>query len=371
MREAERLFDAIGGVDDDLLARSEKRPAGALRRRLAWIGAAAACLAVVAAAWLWTWPAPGPDPGPDPGPADVAPSVPGDSVPAPRLEGEGQYHLLDCRLDPYDDPLASPPFSIYYSEDDYYVYQPVGSYFIRPLNAIEGLPLCQLEIAHYPDATVEEAAAIRQRHDALYYETVTLAGSDSADPAVAFPDSAAPLCLQASDGTDWDDGQSDTWFIEDGRGGVFALSSQYFLEAAEGFGARFYDMICTFRVEDGQNAPAWRTALEETAQRLMEAVFDGDLDGAADLLALDESQIRCPWLGAEGVSVAQIDYSVDQPEEGEASAEVTVKCRTGPEEPYGALRLSLVWSEGGWKVCRIGGEQPGSLPPPALPEEKQ
>lgn len=352
MRESERLFDAIGGVDDSLLARSERRSGGAFRRRLAWAAAAAACVAVVAAAWLWTWPASAPDPGP----ADIPPAGPVDSVPTPLLKGEGQYHLLDCRLDLYDDPLSAPPFSIYYDEEAYYVYQPAGSYFIRPQNAAEWLPLCQLEIAHYPDATLEEAAAIRRRHDELSYETVTLIDEAAADLAVAFPESAARLCLQASDGTDWDDRQSDTWFIEDGRGGVFTLSAQYFLEAAEGHGARFYDMICTFQVEDGRDAPAWRTALEDAARRLMEAVFDGDLADAADLLDLDADQVSCPWLGAEGVSVAQIDYSVDQPEEGEASAEVTIKCRTSPEEPYGALRLSLVWSDGGWKARRIGGE---------------
>ena len=44
MREQERLFEAIGGVDERLLARSET---GGKRDRLAWTAAVAACAAVV------------------------------------------------------------------------------------------------------------------------------------------------------------------------------------------------------------------------------------------------------------------------------------------------------------------------------------
>ena len=68
MRERERLFEAIGGVDERLLARSEtggKRER--LRDRLAWTAAVAACAAVVTLAWMW--PAqtdPAPPEGPPP-----------------------------------------------------------------------------------------------------------------------------------------------------------------------------------------------------------------------------------------------------------------------------------------------------------------
>ena len=69
MREQERLFDAIGNVDERLLERSEKGGRRErLRDRLAWTAAAAACAAVVALAWMWTWPAqtdPVPPEGPD------------------------------------------------------------------------------------------------------------------------------------------------------------------------------------------------------------------------------------------------------------------------------------------------------------------
>ena len=54
MREQERLFDAIGNVDERLLERSEtwgRRER--LRDRLAWTAAVAACAAVVTLAWMW------------------------------------------------------------------------------------------------------------------------------------------------------------------------------------------------------------------------------------------------------------------------------------------------------------------------------
>ena len=62
---------------------------------------------------------------------------------------------------------------------------------------------------------------------------------NTAGRGVGLPENVAPLCLVASDGTDWDDMQSETWFVEDGQGGVFSLSASCFLEAVEGFGVLF------------------------------------------------------------------------------------------------------------------------------------
>ena len=281
MREQERLFEAIGGVDERLLARSET---GGKRDRLAWTAAVAACAAVVTLAWMW--PAqtdPAPPEGPPPA---VTPELPAPEPP-PRLDGEG-YHLLAFQTEEAGVSMDWPAFSIWYSDADYYIYQPLGSCFIRPRTQPEGLPASQLEIAHYKDSTLEEAVALRRKHDELCYETVFLVDENTADRGVGLPENAAPLCLVASDGTDWDDMQSETWFVEDGQGGVFSLSASCFLEAVEGFGARFYDMVCTFQVETDEDAPPWRLAMENAVMDLAEAVFAGDLTGVERLLAPEE-----------------------------------------------------------------------------------
>ena len=360
MNPQERLFAAIGGVDEGLLERSER--AGRRTRARYWMActaATAACAAVVAAAWMWTWSPPAAAPV-DPPPVPPVGSL---EEPPPRLEGQGEYHLLDFSMGQDEDPGTWPSFSIYYNDADYKVYQPQGSYFIRPRSRVEGMPLCQLEISYYGECTLEEAVELRRRHDEMFYDTVTLVDADSPDRGVGLPENAAPVCLLASDGTDWDDRQSDSWFVEDGQGGVFVLSSAYFLEAAEGFGARFFDMVCTFRVETGQDAPPWRRALENGTWNIMEAVFAGDLTGAEHLLALEEpAEGVLDHMKGGGASVAQIDYSVSQTEEGLAAA-VEVKYRFGVEQPYEYLDMRLIWKEGSWLATRLAVRDPAVLPP--------
>ena len=168
MREQERLFDAIGNVDERLLER--------LRDRRAWTAAVAACAAVVTLAWMW--PAqtdPAPPEGPPPA---VTPELPAPEPP-PRLDGEG-YHLLAFQTEEAGVSMDWPAFSIWYSDADYYIYQPLGSCFIRPRTQPEGLPASQLEIAHYKDSTLEEAVALRRKHDELCYETVFLVDENTA-----------------------------------------------------------------------------------------------------------------------------------------------------------------------------------------------
>lgn len=56
------------------------------------------------------------------------------------------------------------------------------------------------------------------------------------------------ICLSARDGLDWDSLCVDVRVIDDSQGGVYVLTAQYFMEAAEGHGARFSAMMDTFRL---------------------------------------------------------------------------------------------------------------------------
>ena len=319
MRKQERLFSAIGGVDEVLLERSERpRQRGQGRRWLAWAAAAAACLAVMASVWIWAY-GPG-QPAAVGGPIPAEDPVGSTDAP-PRLEGEGQLHLLRYGME-----QEAPPFSIYFDESSYHIYEPDGLYIIRPNDQLQGMPACQLEIAHMPNTSLDEAVeAIRQQAEILY-RSVTLMDEATVDLAWGWPENTARRFLLASDGTGWDDRQADSWFVEDGQGGVFVLTSSYFLEAAEGFGARFYDMVCTFRVEDG-DAPAWQAELEETAERM----------------------IRAGLPGLEGISVGGISYTVSEREAGLA-ATVCVKYRFSPEEPYADWSMSRVYEDRQWRA---------------------
>lgn len=319
MREQERLFSAIGGVDEALLERSE----GPLRhsRSRRWLAravAAAACLAVAAAVWAYV-------PG-EPAAVDEQMSTensvpPGSTDAPPQLEREGQFHLLRYGLE-----LEAPSFSIYFDESSYHIYEPDGLYIVQPNSQPQGMPACQLEIDHMPNTSLDEAVEAIRQQDEILYRSVTLMDEATTDLAWGWPENAARRCLLASDGTDWDDRQADSWFVEDGQGGVFVLTSSYFLEAAEGFGARFYDMVCTFRVED-KDAPVWQAELEETAERTIRAYLSN--------------------MG-EGASVGGIRYTVSEREAGLA-ATVHVKYRFSTEEPYDEWTMPFAYEDGQWR----------------------
>lgn len=312
MSSAERLFAALSGVDEDLLEQSEKRT----KRPARWLGwgmALAACLAVVFAAGAVT------------GPADAVPEGPGvpekpgteaaASVELP--ESEGQYHFLQFRMDRKQD---APPFSIFVNEESYFAYERDGVYVISPRLTAEGLPECLLEISWTGTPPAEEARNVESQLGSLY-ENVRGAHSGAVDSMWPSPWNA--YIVWGDNGADWDAAQRLAWVVSDGQEGSFILSASYFTEATEGHGAMFYDMMCTFRPERLEEAPAWREELEETAKRIIKETLPG------------------------GASVASIDYSISGQGES-ASALVNVQYRLSGEEPYECLTLALAYSEGGW-----------------------
>jgi hypothetical protein len=51
-----------------------------------------------------------------------------------------------------------------------------------------------------------------------------------------------------SAGTSWDSACGDAFFLSDGRDGCFRITARYFVEAMEGHGVRFAQMVQTFEV---------------------------------------------------------------------------------------------------------------------------
>ena len=54
---------------------------------------------------------------------------------------------------------------------------------------------------------------------------------------------------------DWDALRMRVALVDDGCGGAYRITMQYFLEAAEGHGARFDAMLRTFTVGGAQTIP--------------------------------------------------------------------------------------------------------------------
>lgn len=154
-------------------------------------------------------------------------------------------------------------------------------------------------------------------------------------------------------------------------GGVFVLSASCFVEATEGHGARFVDMMHSFvPYIDGADYDGaeywidWQKNLLDAGERLAEAVFANDLSGVADLLA-DGAEVYGYGEDVSGdVSVASIDYSTGC-DVTESGAVVSVKHRLGGEESYRFLTMELEivdwqmldWRGWHWKATWIGLEE--------------
>lgn len=360
MSREERLFDAIGGADESLLKRSERKRGRVTR--LEWAVGLAACLAVVIAAYTLLPGTAGDPPGPsarveepDTQQPPPAPENPGGAADQPKVlwpAEEGEMHYLQV-LTPSKEPEAQ--FRIYINREIYYSYEQEGTYIIRPRKESDIAPFCTLVISHIPDATVDEALEqVRESMTGLYEQIESLPGP----PNGWFQVKDTERYLFASDGIEWDDVQREVWIQPDGEGGAFVLSSGYYMEATEGHGARFADMMGTFLPEGvyGQTS-VWLAELRDVGEQLMEAVFSHDLSGVQDLLAPGAEVNGYVEDVSSWVSVASIDcsYVPADPSEETLTGRVSVRHNASmTEEDYAYLIMELKKTGDQWTATRIG-----------------
>lgn len=243
-------------------------------------------------------------------------------------------------------------FLIYVNEEQFSIREENGLYSIRSTNPLpENFPEMGLDILHLsgtaPDAAASDAEdALKGRYREVASEEMT----------AALPGSRY---LRASAGTDWDSGQVELWFVSDGQGGTFVLTSRYFLEAEEGMGMRFRDMVSSFRVIPlNLVMPGWMDSLYEAADRLFPALLSGNLSGVSDLLAENADADAYGQNVWDYVTIASVDYTLDN-DEDPASAIVSVKHRLNLEEgeSYYYLTMELVRQDGQWRLAWSGIEK--------------
>lgn len=370
MRKDERLFAALSGVDEELLERSERRKAGA-GRWIAWGAALAACLAVVLLVYGAAPKKAGPD-VPPPLQADDLPAADtpnGPDVPTadekdhtpPQFTKAEKLHLLQICM---DQKRKVPKFTIWYNEETYYAFQQENVYTIKPANPPqvpdEELPECKLEIEYKSGLMDEIAEEVLGQLKGLYQSA-----EESSCPA--FPEETR--YFRADNGTDWNSAQREVWLLPsyaDGeQTGAFVCSASYFLEAEEGHGVRFLDMVRSFRVveEDGRESLTWLSKAFDAAARMLEAVTSDDLTGAEDLLAPDADVYGYGEDVYESVSMGSIfiafpdGYDSETTEEPPGALNVSVQFRLGGEDAYEFLTMEMICQDGQWLVTWAGIER--------------
>ena len=371
MRKEERLFTALSGAADELLERSERRTSGA-GRWIAWGAALAACLAMV----LLVYGAAPRKAGPDAPPPLQADDLPVDDKPdgpdAPLANDEKDHtppqftraeklHLLQVCM---DQERKVPKFTIWYNEAVYYAFQQGSIYTIKPAAPPqlpdEELPECKLEIEYKSGFMDQIAEDVIGQLKGLYQSA-----EESSYPA--FPEETR--YFRASNGTDWNSAQREVWLLpsyENGeQTGAFVCSASYFLEAEEGHGVRFLDMVRSFRVveEDGGDRLAWMSNAFDAAMRMLEAVTSDDLAIAEDLLASDADVYGYGEDVYDSVSVGNIfiafpdGYDSETAEEPPGALHVSVQFRLGGEDAYEFLTMEMIDQDGQCLVTWAGIEK--------------
>ena len=243
-------------------------------------------------------------------------------------------------------------FLIYVNEELFSIREEDGLYSIRSKSSLpDDFPKCCLDIPHLSGTSRADAKAAAEKALTEQYSDIT-----SEEPAAALPGS---LYLRAGEGTDWDSEQAELWFVGDGQGGTFVLTARYFLEAEEGMGMGFRDMVSSFRVVSRNKVvPEWMRSLYEAADRLFPALLSNDLSGVSDLLAADADADAYGEDVWEYLTVASVDYTPDDDQEP-SSAIVSVKHRLNLEEgeSYSYLTLELIRQDGQWRLSWSGIEK--------------
>ena len=340
MSMEDRLFRAIGEADEALLERSERSRTA--QRRIPWavLGGLAACACLVL---LLVTLLPERAPTAEP-PVSTEEPVPISEPVLLQLDGGdvGAFHLYQT------DTVDDSGFILYVNQESYRCREEDGIYLVEPVLAPPSeLPPCRLEIVQRayvsPQYAAEQAAAKLR-------ETYAEVSDITKNRVLGW------LTVSASDGTAWDDAQADVYVVSDCQGGAYVLTARYFMEATEGHGVRFRDMVGTFEaVAPETSAPVWLVSLRETANQLIPAVFAGKLEPVRHLITEDaiiDGAVEYP----EDITVSSIDYSTDD-DRAPASAVVSVRYRPGTEDSYDYLTLELTRTGDRWLASFAGIEK--------------
>lgn len=139
-----------------------------------------------------------------------------------------------------DGTVTTPGFAIYYDPEFYTMREENGVTYIGFI-ADNELPPCEVEIRHIPKVLLKDAAEAARKEMEEQWDKVSEIRSLEAREGLIFNFAA---------GTNWDSACGAVYFLSDGRDGCFQLTTRYFVEATEGHGSRFGQMVQTFEVID-------------------------------------------------------------------------------------------------------------------------
>ena len=157
-------------------------------------------------------------------------------------EIEGNKETIDSRLQQSD-----MGYVIYYDKERYKIVEDGDTDRIVTKETYEGYPEVYMEISQDKDSAPEELAA--------QFEEELKVDFSKVDAAQKVTEPVEGITIHAIDGgTEWDDEVVNYYLVDNTQGGTFVIKQKYFLEASEGHGARFYNMLKEFTIVPEESA---------------------------------------------------------------------------------------------------------------------
>lgn len=135
---------------------------------------------------------------------------------------------------------GSSKYIIYIDEERYTMKSENGKDIISPNFKGENVPEVFMEIEQIKGKKPEIMASEIESTLKEKYSRVENKGQVS--------EPVSGLLISAYSGSEWNDTVINYYFVDNKEGGTFVIKQQYFLEAEEGHGARFYHMLKEFKI---------------------------------------------------------------------------------------------------------------------------
>jgi hypothetical protein len=134
-------------------------------------------------------------------------------------------------------------YVIYMDEERYKLVKGESSDVITTKEPLEvRYPEVSMEIEQFKDVAPENMVATLETEIASTYTKVTQT-ENVTEPVEGYK-------IHGISGSEWDSPVTNVYVIDNRHGGSFVITEKYFLEAAEGHGARFYAILQEFEIVD-------------------------------------------------------------------------------------------------------------------------
>lgn len=240
------------------------------------------------------------------------------------------------------DPMDE--FSIFYDENDYLMtYENDMAYIRSRYSNVSTDEVCELEI-RFVEGLFPYAACQLARE--------TLERSGKYTEITEVMDDRGTVGLSATGGNSWDSPCADVRFYGVGSAGTYQLTARYFLEAAEGHGTAFHEMmngiIC--------NAQSPNADAEEAIMNFADAYFAGDWESMRGYLA--DTQARKDVYTGNGDLVRYISLrGVESLAESDDAFVSLTFLETPDADSYTYLSMEVTKIDGEYKISFYGLEK--------------